>query len=137
MLIAAMNRLVLLVVLTFVPQVVVCHEQAAAKAGGPYYYATFKTKSLPEKQLRELSQQDAASKPTYYVAYFSYAGGVERFSKYINGKLEWESVYDYSPDGRLRAGRTFGQESKNQVTTEYVFDADGEVASRTVRTHSR
>ena len=108
-------------------------RDAPPKKGGPHYFAGFKTKSLPEQPLRELTQKEASDRPSYYVAHYNQQGGLERFSKYSAGQLEWESVYGYSAEGRLLAGKTTSLSSGRKVTIDVEFDSERKVVRRTVR----
>lgn len=105
---------------------------ASAKEGGPYYYASFKTKSLPEVPRIELTEKEALARPSYYVVHYTPAGQLQRFSKYLHGKLQWESRYVYSSAGQLQSGSTVSEANGRQVRVEYVFDSSGKLATRRV-----
>jgi hypothetical protein len=103
------------------------------KIGGPYYYASFKTKSLPEEPTRELSAAEAlqSGRSSYYVAFFNSKGQLEKFTKYLNGKKDWESTYEYSSDGLVTRGQTISAESKGTIKIEHVFDRKGRLERQT------
>jgi hypothetical protein len=107
------------------------------RVGGPYYYASFKTKSLPEEPTRELSTEEAlqAGRSSYYVAYFNSQGRLERFTKYLNGKKDWESTYEYSSDGLVTRGLTVSAEPKGTLKIEHVFDRKGRL-ERQIKTQA-
>ena len=100
----------------------------AMKTGGPHYYSSFKTKSLPEVPLGEITELDAkrnAQKSSYYVAYFDEKGRLTKFEKYLQGKIEWTSEYTYDSNGKLTRGRNI---ESGGSETQYEFDGSGAVA---------
>src|SRR5687768_7139981 len=97
------------------------------KTGGPYYYSSFKTKSLPEVPVDELTESDAkrnAEKASYYTAYFNDKGRLIRIEKYFQGKIESTSEYTYDTSGKVLRGRHIETDGSE---TEYEFDRSGSV----------
>lgn len=108
-----------------------CHAKEP-KVGGPHFYSSFKTKSLPEQPIGELTEAEAkqSGRSSYYVAYFNSKGVVERFTKYLGGNVDWESVYEYSPTGTVRRGLTTSPTTNGIVKIEYIFDDKGELVKQ-------
>lgn len=97
------------------------------KVGGPHYYSSFKTKSLPEiptGSITEIEAKQNALASSYYVAFFNNAGKLVKFEKYFQGKLDWFSEYTYYPETKLLRGRNVSQDGSETV---YQFDAAGKV----------
>lgn len=111
--------------------VVACHAKEP-KVGGPHFYSSFKTKTLPEQPLGELTESEArhSGRATYYVAYFDSKGAVERFTKYVGGKVDWESAYEYSSTGIVRRGWTTSPTENEVVRIDYVFDEKGNLVKQ-------
>ncbi len=101
----------------------------AIKVGGPHYYSSFKTKSLPEVPTGSITEVEAkqnAHASSYYVAFFNNAGKLVRFEKYLHGKLDWVSEYTYDVDTKILRGRNVSPDGSE---TEHEFDAAGKVKS--------
>ena len=123
-------RPLLLVVFGLMPMVCL---SGGIKQGGPHYYSSFKTKSLPERPTGELTATEATKpdRSAYYVAFYDSKGNIEKFTKYRLGKIDWESTYEYSSDGVLLQGRNICQTGKNSIRIEYKFDKSGTLLKRT------
>ena len=70
--------------------------------GGPYYFEHFIhpfPTFYPTLPHREISEQQAKSRPVWLEAYFNEHGQVERMVKFRNGMPEFDLRYHYAPDG--------------------------------------
>ena len=129
-----LKSIAVVVVMTFLLAVVlpVDHQKQPTKNGGPYYYSSFKTKTLPEVPIGEISEAEAlrdAGNREYYRAYFNGNGRVTKLDKYVAGMVLWSSEYAYSLDGKVTHGRYYDSSGEE---VEYIFDTEEAIAS-TVR----
>jgi hypothetical protein len=105
-------------------------KEPPSKTGGPHYYSSFKTKTLPEVPTGEISESDAkanAMRAAYYVAYFDGGGRLIRLEKYLRGVLDWKSEYTYDDRGKVREGTRIDTNGKRTV---YQFHSSGKVARK-------
>lgn len=107
---------------------------AGITTGGPHYYESFKTKSLPEVPTGPISREEAQRREStgssYYIAYFNESGSLTKMTKRRNGHIDWESEYVYEK-GVLVQGRTSSHGSDGLVLIERTFGKKGEVVTRT------
>lgn len=101
--------------------------------GGPYYFESFKTKSMPEDPVGRLSDEEVArraSTGTYYMAYFNDRGQLARLTKRRHGQVDWESEYSYDDNGRLISGRTTSRSSEGALQIDRTFGLNGDVVTK-------
>jgi hypothetical protein len=68
-------------------------------AGGPHYYGSWVSQSVPVKPTEPLPKGEALGRPTFYEAFFDDHGRIVRFVEYANANMRSETTYTYRPDG--------------------------------------
>jgi antitoxin component YwqK of YwqJK toxin-antitoxin module len=93
-------------------------------SGGPYFYKSWKTYQIPFQPIEPISAEEARKAVAYYEAFFNSSGKVLKFTKYINGQVEFAAIYAYSPDGKLDSGEIIKKNGENEVQH---FDKNGKI----------
>ncbi len=68
-------------------------------AGGPHYFGSWASRSIPVKPIEPLPKSEAVGRPVFYEAFFDDHGRIARFVEYANGNPRAETTYSYRPDG--------------------------------------
>lgn len=86
---------------------------------GPYYYQSWKTKKVPFEPKGIISKNQAHIRKNYYSAYYK-NGRILYFSKWLDRKQVWDTLYEYSDDHVLikRTFRDFERCERNQSFKE-------------------
>lgn len=66
------------------------------------YFGTWKSYQIPFVPVEPISLEEAKKRQSYYVGYYNSSKQLERFEKYLNGKLEWQDKYIYWDNGKLK-----------------------------------
>jgi len=78
-----------------------CNAQVKHNPGMPYYYGSFSGYYRPYRPSEPLTFEDAIKRHSYYVAYYDEQEKVISFTKYLNGKLLFNTKYFYWQSGTL------------------------------------
>ncbi len=97
-------------------------------AGGPHYFGSWASQSVPVKPTEPLPKGEALGRPLFYEAFFDDHGRILKLVEYANGTARSETTYSYRPD------RSFEERNCNGGTLIVTVFADGkEISSNVVR----
>ena len=80
------------------------------------YYANFSGYSIPLKLVEEISEEDALSKPAYYIGYFQ-NNRLVRVEKFFNGDLFFQHDYVYQEDGSIKESKVINPDGEEKINT--------------------
>lgn len=66
------------------------------------YFGSWKSQQIPFVPEDPISQEEAEKRKSYYIGYYNNARQLERFEKYLDGKLNWQDEYVYWDNGKLK-----------------------------------
>jgi hypothetical protein len=93
-------------------------------SGGPYYYKSWNSYQTPFQPKSVISIEVAKGLPAYYEAFFNDKGRILKFTKYLNGQIEFVATYNYQANGNLESGEIVKQ---NGEKTIQKFDENGKL----------
>jgi hypothetical protein len=70
-------------------------------AGGPHYYESWVSQSVPVKPTQPLTKGEALGRPIFYEAFFDDHGRILKFVEYANGNVRSETTYSYGADSSI------------------------------------
>jgi hypothetical protein len=68
----------------------------------PIYFSSWESYKIPFVPVGTISKDEALSRRSYYLGHYNKERQLERFEKYLNGKLEWQDEYTYSSSGVIK-----------------------------------
>jgi hypothetical protein len=71
-------------------------------AGREVYYGRWRGYGVPRVPDEPLTEEEARSRVSYYVARYDQRGRLASFRKFLRGKPNWSDEYAYWDDGRLK-----------------------------------
>jgi len=88
------------------------------------YYGSWTSYQIPFVPVEPISQEEAQKRQSYYVGYYNSSKQLERFEKYLDGKLEWQDKYIYWDNRKLK--------TRNMIKTDgseinQNFDRNGNI----------
>ena len=120
-----LQMLFTLISLTFLPfACTACIAQEKRHIGGPYYFESFANYKIPFQPIKELSKDEAKTRDAYYIAYYNEDGKIVSFSKYLNGKMEFDDKYFYGADGRIEKRELLKSSGERAI---HYFDKEGNI----------
>src|SRR5512139_699456 len=97
-----------------------CGASTSHASGGPYYFKTFASYSVPLQPVSELSAFDAKELETkgnaFYSAWFNEQGQILRVEKHYRGAIVMRIEYTYR-DGKLIEGNGINPDGRKFVPT--------------------
>lgn len=88
---------------------------------GKVYFASFSGYSIPLKLVNEITEDEATSRETYYVATYE-EGVLLCVEKYFQGYLFFKHEYFYRDNGALKENRIINNDGKKIIN---LFDEKG------------
>jgi len=102
-----------------------CGQEEKYPQGGPYYSGSFDGNTIPFRPIEKLTEEEAKSRPVYYVVVVGYKDRIISFAKYHNGKKEFSDKYIYTYDAKYLERRELTA-SNGDIQTDY-FDKSGKI----------
>lgn len=93
-------------------------QQQAQMSSSPVYFGSWKSYQIPFVPTEPISQEEAEQRKAYYIGYYNSGEQLERFEKYLEGKLFWEDKYVYWDNGKLKT-RTMIKADGTQLTQSF------------------
>ena len=90
---------------------------------GKVYFASFSGYSIPLKLVDEITEDEAVSRDSYYVATYE-KGVLLGVEKYFQGSLFFKHEYFYYDDGTLKEKRGINVDGKETIN---LFDEKGKM----------
>lgn len=88
------------------------------------YFASFSGYSIPLNLVDKISEDEAASRGSYYVATYDEKGVLIIVEKYFQGSLFFRHEYSYRDNGVLKESRVVNADGKEKVN---LFDEKGKI----------
>jgi hypothetical protein len=68
----------------------------------PQYFGSWQSYKIPFIPEEPISKKEAQQRKSYYVGYYNSNNQLERFEKYLDGKLNWKDEYLYWDNGNIK-----------------------------------
>lgn len=86
------------------------------------YFGSWASHRIPFVPTEPISQEEAKKRQAYYVGYYNSNKQLERFEKYLDGKLEWQDKYVYWDNEKLKNRYMIKADGSETIQN---FDRDG------------
>ena len=120
------QKLALLIVLILVS---FCSSMSRSEKHPPgvFYYLSFAGYNIPLKPIDEIPKGEINQHKSYYIGHYNEKGQLDKFEKYLDGKLFFHHIYTYHNNGQIKQNKVFnGAEGKETIQN---FDEKGKLIS--------